>query len=710
VQVLPARLFRDLPADAVRRYLLAGLQQRLYTDFYCRGFATRPPVMRHEPALDGRTPFIEQLSAANHGKGLWQDNGPGSGAWVRLPKELLRLSPGFYVAVGDRDFPEDIESRLWRFYWHLVPQGAVRLMSITTAMLNREGVPFRMKVVADPDHYGRHDSAVLYLDSREWRPAVARVLAEIYRRVKPLLQQGIPALTKPLAPGVGWAEQPESHDSFGWHRCGLIADGLLCSREQRARSLEAVVATVEERFLQEDVSVEAPYLRSCSSEEADFTPAFDTSACIRAAASRRPSPRSRYARTALQIAGKICSEAIWDESRCTWIGAEPIDIRAPISDSGVRYRTLVSDVYDGTAGVALFLAQLFRATGNTEARKTACGAMRQSLARVEGCPPAVRLGFYSGSLGIALASACVGCAIGERSLLEEADALAARVVDEYSHETSCDVISGKAGGVLAALGLAHLSFAMRLGDELIDQAERDESGWSWRGSSLSSGENLTGLAHGAAGVGLAMTELFAATGKERYAEAARRAFDYERSLYNPAACNWPDLRRMPGRRRKSHRFMTAWCHGAAGIALTRARAFRVFGDEVLRSEALTALDATRQAVRHSLETGAPDFSLCHGLCGNVEILICAGGLSGEDNSSDATLIASVAATGIRLYFGHGEQWPCGGGCDSTPGLMLGLAGIGQFYLRLAHPAIPSPLMPSSFLRSTSTLISRWNCS
>jgi hypothetical protein len=46
----------------------------------------------------------------------------------------------------------------------------------------------------------------------------------------------------------------------------------------------------------------------------------------------------------------------------------------------------------------------------------------------------------------------------------------------------------------------------------------------------------------------------------------------------------------------------------------------------------------------------------------------------------------------RHYAVPGKQWPCGISVGCTPGLLLGLAGIGYFYLRLYRPSIPSILL------------------
>ena len=52
----------------------------------------------------------------------------------------------------------------------------------------------------------------------------------------------------------------------------------------------------------------------------------------------------------------------------------------------------------------------------------------------------------------------------------------------------------------------------------------------------------------------------------------------------------------------------------------------------------------------------------------------------------------VANAGIETYAERGLSWPCGAGGGETPSLMLGLAGIGLFYLRLRDQAMPSALI------------------
>ncbi len=56
------------------------------------------------------------------------------------------------------------------------------------------------------------------------------------------------------------------------------------------------------------------------------------------------------------------------------------------------------------------------------------------------------------------------------------------------------------------------------------------------------------------------------------------------------------------------------------------------------------------------------------------------------------LALEVAASGIERFGRPGQAWPCGTPEGETPGLMLGLAGVGLFYLQLHDSAIGSALL------------------
>lgn len=413
--------------------------------------------------------------------------------------------------------------------------------------------------------------------------------------------------------------------------------------------------------------------------------------------------RAAFVETAAALGAKVCRDALWADDRCNWIGPvmEPLDGRWR-----QVHKVAGPDFYGGTSGVAYSLAMLYQATGERVFKKTALGAIHHALARREDVEPLLRLGLYSGWCGIALAALNIAKLLDSDALREPSLALVDGLTADDLDVTSLDVLAGCAGAVTAMLLLREqlpeddrlLATAIRLGDHLIQTAVKTDTGWSWgdlhKPESGAFG-NLTGYSHGAGGIGWALLELYQATKERRFRDAAEEAFGYERHWFDPATGNWPDLRDpelagVPKAERPS--FMNAWCHGAAGIALSRLRAYEILSCEKCLTEAETAINTTLNNLVGNSEMSQTNYSQCHGLGGNSEPLIY-----GAEVLAKPELFAraeEVALQGIEAYEAQRFAWPCGGpGSLESAGLMLGLAGIAYFYLRMANPeSTPSILL------------------
>ncbi len=195
-----------------------------------------------------------------------------------------------------------------------------------------------------------------------------------------------------------------------------------------------------------------------------------------------------------------------------------------------------------------------------------------------------------------------------------------------------DVIGGNAGAIPELLamgrdpGLEHCrALAILLGEELcgVDPSRSGVSGQGWARPSGLELDHFTpsGLSHGASGFGLALLELYATTGRAEFRDAARRSFEYEDTLFEPARRNWADLRRPSGR----NNFDRFWCNGAPGMALARLRAAALDPErkEDNISKARVAVATTLDAIDENHSSRRADTSLCHGLAGLGEIILIA---------------------------------------------------------------------------------------
>lgn len=406
-------------------------------------------------------------------------------------------------------------------------------------------------------------------------------------------------------------------------------------------------------------------------------------------------PTLTFLEGAASIGARLCRDAVWDGERCNWLGAS---MEAVAGQWQVVQRSFGPDLYAGTSGIAWFLAELYAQTGEEPFRRAAEGAAKQALAHAANLPP---VAYYVGQVGLAHVLWRIGLCLQRPAWQENADGLLQTAMQADLATQGLDVLAGVAGVIPALLDLYAasgqdelLTFARRCGDHLLETARQRGAAWSWGlPGDAPDAPHLTGFSHGAAGMGWALLELHHVSPDPRYLTAASGAWQYERELFDPQQQNWPDLRSDPGRPASSEKHcMLAWCHGAPGIALSRLRASELTGDATLRQEAQTAVQTTSRMLQDALRQPGGSFSLCHGLAGNADMLLYAAQVLAQPAAAE--LAHQVGRWGLSTYEEPRSAWPCGvmGGGES-PNLMLGLAGIGHFYLRLHDPVqVPSALL------------------
>jgi type 2 lantibiotic biosynthesis protein LanM len=405
-----------------------------------------------------------------------------------------------------------------------------------------------------------------------------------------------------------------------------------------------------------------------------------------------------FLETAASLGRRLAREALWAGERCNWLG----DSMEFVDNAwSVVHRALGPDLYGGTSGIALFLARLHCLTGERLFRVTAEGAMTHARSRIEDIPPPGRMAFYSGWTGIAYALVELAEAFGDEALLDRAFDLIGAAARDAADNPGLDVIGGAAGAIPALISLHRrhrrddmLALATRLGEHLLATARQSEHGWSWNTLDGQTERDPTGFSHGAAGIAWALLELYAETGDPQFRHAAERGFAYERQWFSSEHENWPDFR-TPANAASgagAANFAVAWCHGAPGIGLSRVRGYEILKNEELKRDADAAIRTTTRILNHTGYGTQNDFTLCHGRGGNAELLIFAAEAFGDAVSRENA--ETLGRQGIEQFGRNDLPWPCGvPGGGETPNLMLGLAGIGYFYLRLYDPAaIPSILL------------------
>lgn len=410
--------------------------------------------------------------------------------------------------------------------------------------------------------------------------------------------------------------------------------------------------------------------------------------------------------SATRIGEALCTSAYWHESRCNWIGRSPRESPGPGMPITPTVTALGPELYAGTAGIALFLSQLYAQTGVEMMRITARGAITQAVWRSDELPLAMSGSFYGGLVGVAYAAVRVGQCIGDVQLIEKGIELAHRAVAVPHPDHLLDVIGGNAGAIAPLLWLSKMrgceALEARLQDitaELAAAATKRDGTWCWDNDrAIGKGVGSTplcGFAHGASGMGLALIEMGVRYQHLDWINGGLAAFRYEDQFYDSERGNWPDLRdfaltRDTPNELKRLPYMVAWCHGAAGIGLARLRAYQLLEEH--RSGLLTWIERAVSATVTHLENlpANSDASPCHGRAGLAETLICASTILNEQTYSDQIRRMWARLLRTRIV----DEWPVGVASGrNNPSLMLGYAGIGYALLRAVNPQnLPSILI------------------
>lgn len=287
-----ARMVWVGPDDA-----LLALRDHVYARYFCRWAPGPSRKKALAPHVSGDASFVARLAQAagtarywDHG---WQVVSAGDGfafvsdgrimlfiddpaalwppaarvgdaASVLMPCARENLSPGFFYLVGTRGRFD--RSRPYpRFYLNVRPGAAPRLAAALLAEFHRREIPFEAKFANDPAAYCRVDPAVLYVGQDHFAGAW-EAIRSLSNRHRGWWRDATPLFALPLGRGIAAAECPREEDgpgralqSFGHHRCELLACGILVALQAGETSGDAVRSAVAAAFVASGLDLERPY-------------------------------------------------------------------------------------------------------------------------------------------------------------------------------------------------------------------------------------------------------------------------------------------------------------------------------------------------------------------------------------------------------------------------------------------------------------------
>ncbi|GMU60232.1 MAG: hypothetical protein AMXMBFR34_19950 [Myxococcaceae bacterium] len=188
--------------------------------------------------------------------GLWpRPTREGQRVAVRVPCARESAIPGFFTVVSRAGRLEPGEPHL-KLYLNVAPRAVPALLEGLVSHPSLRRARFEAKVGNEPAHYCRRDTALLYVDARDYR-LVARWCLAFRRRHRSAFRAASPPMTWPLAPGLSAAESPPGdEESYGAQRCRLLAEALVGARQAQADWRSAVAA----RFAEEGLNWTRPWL------------------------------------------------------------------------------------------------------------------------------------------------------------------------------------------------------------------------------------------------------------------------------------------------------------------------------------------------------------------------------------------------------------------------------------------------------------------
>jgi hypothetical protein len=359
------------------------------------------------------------------------------------------------------------------------------------------------------------------------------------------------------------------------------------------------------------------------------------------------------------------------------------------------------DLYHGSPGVAVFLLELHRATGETAALDEATATLAHIAATWADAPKDWEIGLHGGLAGHAFVMHALARVTGDathRAWVADAiarlDRAAKPVATGGRGYAYLDVLYGDAGVILALLDVAAdderaRTLAIALGDRLLGgTAEPVAKGTHW---TMRPGDKteLPNFSHGTAGVAYALARLYEVTRDARYLDAAVAGAEYLLSIARTAGdvCLVPHV--IPD---GNERYYLGYCHGPAGTA-------RLFHQLHAVTREPRWAEWFQKSINGVLYSGVPEqrtpgfwdnVGQCCGTTAIAELALSLHRLRGDQAyrdfaevlAADVVRRATPGADG-SLEWIHAENRVEPYWRQSYTGYMQGAAGIGSLFVRLA---------------------------
>ncbi|MBE6051825.1 MAG: type 2 lantipeptide synthetase LanM [Clostridium sp.] len=350
----------------------------------------------------------------------------------------------------------------------------------------------------------------------------------------------------------------------------------------------------------------------------------------------------------------------YDEYR--WLSLRTVQgNRMTIMDAGL-------DLYEGNAGIGLFLAYLSKFTRDKEIESDALKTINPIINSLN---QEKKIGFFNGISGELYALYKIGKILNNDNIKNIVLDYIPKIEELIDEDENCDITAGYAGLLLFLISiyndtkrLGFLNLMEKIYDKIKSKSIINEYGTTW------SEDGLIGFAHGNAGIEAALIKYYKVSGKKEILDLIKDSVKFEKHFFNSNKGGWPraainyDI------------YSNYWCHGNGGILLSRL---------ILKEEGYTYEGIDKEiefCIKELIKSGiGNDFCLCHGDVGNLLILYKACQVLKNDELKEKVLYTFInyieklkKENFIEKEFKFKEK----------NSLMIGIAGLGYGILKFLY--------------------------
>jgi len=404
---------------------------------------------------------------------------------------------------------------------------------------------------------------------------------------------------------------------------------------------------------------------------------------------------------AIAIGDKLISLSIEENGLVWW------ETHAIVKESTYINKVFVSTgLYAGVDGICLFFLELYKHTGHDKYFQI---AQKSYLFLSNSLDTNYRISgsFYTGSLSFSFLSLEFFRTTKEVQYKVSAVETCLKFSD-FLNRSSGEFLHGGAGNIVGLLIIYDETKddrILRLVDEfvlfMLERTKIYRNGIYWDNNERYI-QSLCGFSHGVSGILFAFNLLAKYFNNEVFHFISRLIQNYENYFFDSEKGNWIDLRgpdelifndqiansflKNDLSLFKKKSFMNAWCHGAAGIGITKLNS-NLFSENGLLFEAAikTNIEDT-----FSFNGEFASASLCHGIAGNSELFIESFLYSGKTRYFELAIDAGHLLIKQKRQLGFYKSGLTD--VDSDPSLFLGDAGVGYFFLRLNDPILTKSIL------------------